>query len=523
LLCAATDYLLDYPGYKGRDYAALNEATLNAAKDKDFDLLLHEHLADYRKLFDRVSLRLDKAKASTEATDLRVEAYGKGSGDPGLEALFFQYGRYLLISSSRPGSLPANLQGKWNNSKHPPWASDYHFNINIQMIYWPAEVTNLAETHKPLLQYVKSLREPGRVTAQEFFNARGWVVHTMNNAFGYTAPGWALPWGYFPSASAWLGRHFWEHYAYSGDRGFLQAEALPMMEEVALFWLDYLSEDNQGRLASIPSYSPEHGGISSGASMDQQIVWDLFSNYLQGSEVLSLDSALTEQVTAARDALVPPQIGRWGQLQEWSEDRDDPENRHRHVSHLYAVYPGEQIGRKTTPDLAKAARVSLEARGDAGTGWSLAWKMNLWARLGDGERAYRLLTMAMRPAVRVAGAKYDGHASGIYSNLLSAHPPFQLDGNMGAVAGMAEMLLQSHAGRIQLLPALPAAWKDGEVRGLRARGGHEVSMKWRDEQLAEATVFSRSAGTVEVSYDGKRLVLPTRAGEKSVIDITAFR
>ena len=523
LLTAATDYLNEYPHYKGRDYVRLNRTSLEAVKGQSFDELLQQHLEDYQALFQRVSLQLPQTEFSTQPTDQRVNAYGEGADDPALEALFFQYGRYLLISSSRPGSLPANLQGKWNHLTRPPWASDYHFNINIQMIYWPAEITNLAEVHLPLLQYVKSLREPGRVTANEYFGARGWVVNTMNNPFGFTAPGWSLPWGYFPSASAWLSRHFWENYLYNADREFLQQQALPVMEETLLFWLDYLSEDDNGKLASIPSYSPEHGGISAGASMDQQIVWDLFTNYLQAVNVLGLDTPLAEQVRVARDRLVGPQIGRWGQLQEWSEDRDEPDNKHRHVSHLYAVYPGQQINWESTPDLAKAAEVSLNARGDQGTGWSLGWKVNLWARLGDGNRAYRLLRKALRPAIEGDVEQHNGnYYSGIYSNLFSTHPPIQLDGNMGATAGIAEMLVQSHEGVIRLLPALPDAWPQGRVAGLKARGGYQVDIQWDQGELVEARIVSFTDGAFEIEYQGRTLSLDAVSGIPLVLNTASF-
>ncbi len=522
LLSAATDYLPRYPHYKGRDYVALNRSRLGAVQNRGFDALLREHVADYRQLFDRVAFRLPRTASSTWPTDRRVRAYGAGRGDPNLEALIFQYGRYLLISSSRPGGLPANLQGKWNHLQRPEWASDYHFNINIQMIYWLAEVANLAETHRPLLEYVKGLREPGRLTAREYFNARGWVVNTMNNPFGYTAPGWDLPWGWFPGASAWLARHFWEHYAFSGDQAFLEHEALPIMREVVLFWLDCLTKDNEGRLSSIPSYSPEHGGISSGASMDQQIVWDLFSNYLRAADLLGLDGPLEEQVKAAQAALARPRIGRWGQLQEWAEDRDDPNNKHRHVSHLFAVYPGAQINLEDTPDLAKAAAVSLKARGDSGTGWSLAWKINLWARLGDGNRAYGLLRRALRPAAGGPTAEYEGNFSGVYHNLLVAHPPFQLDGNMGIAAGIAEMLLQSHGAGVSLLPALPDAWQDGRIEGLRARGGYEVDIEWRDHKLVEAAITSPAEMEFQVEYEGSVVSLQSEAGERRLLTLDSF-
>jgi alpha-L-fucosidase 2 len=362
-------------------------------------------------------------------------------------------------------------------------------NINQQMLYWPAEVTNLQEWHLPLFSYMESMVEPGKVSAKEFFNARGWIVNTMNNPFGYTAPGWGFPWGFYPGGAAWLCRHLWEHYDFTRDTDFLKQTAYPLMKEAAFFWMDYLVEDEEGYLVSCPSYSPEHGGISRGASMDHQIAWDLLNNCVAACDVLGIDEGFKQDAMAIRDRISPPMVGSWGQLQEWKEDVDDPDNKHRHVSHLYALHPGKQITTEYTEKLAGAAEVSLNARGDDGTGWSLAWKVNFWARLKDGDRAYKLFRRLLKPTGRKGTEMMKG--GGSYSNLLCAHPPFQLDGNMGGCAGIAELLVQSHTGTIELLPALPAQWKNGEVKGLKARGDFEVNIIWKEGKLLKAEIVGR--------------------------------
>ncbi len=517
---ASTGYVMKYPDYNGNDFKADIDKTFNLIASLNYDELLKKHQEDYHRLFVRVSFDLGGVDRNDLPTNQRLVASYSGKPDLQLEQLYFQYNRYLMISSSRPGSMPMNLQGKWNNSMDPPWACDYHMNINQQMLYWPAEVTNLSECHLPLFDYMESLVEPGKVTAKEFFNTRGWVVNTMNNAYGFTAPGWGLPWGYFPGGAAWLCQHLWEHYDFTRDKQFLLETAYPMMKEAALFWIDYLTKDEKGYLVSVPSYSPEHGGISQGASMDHQMAWDLLTNCVKACDILDIDHEFRAKALDIRDKILPPKIGRWGQLQEWKEDVDDPKNTHRHVSHLFALYPGNQISVEKTPELAKATKVSLNARGDEGTGWSLAWKVNFWARLKDGDRAYKLFKRLMKPTT-VQGTKMEG-GGGTYPNLLCAHPPFQLDGNMGGSAGMAELLVQSHTGIIELLPALPSAWKNGNVTGLKARGGFEVDLEWEDGKLTKAIMTCLSPGSCTVKYKDKTKTFSMNSGDQKLLNPEMF-
>jgi alpha-L-fucosidase 2 len=490
VLSAGTDYGPGYPAYRGVDpHEAVTDAVDQAAA-QGYDALRKAHQDDYGRLFDRVELDLGQVVAGVPTDRLRAAYTGGGSAaDRALEALYFAYGRYLLIASSRAGSLPANLQGVWNDSTSPEWGSDYHVNINLQMNYWPADVTNLAETARPYDEYVLSLMAPGRRTAQEMFGADGWVVHNETNPFGFTGVhDWATAF-WFPEAAAWVTQHLYDRYRFSGDAGYLRETAYPALRAAAELWLDTLHPDpRDGTLVVSPSYSPEHGDFSAGASMSQQIVWDLFTNVAEAARVLDVDAEFRARVLEALARLDPGlRIGSWGQLQEWKADWDDPDDTHRHVSHLFGLHPGRQIA-AGSPE-GEAAKVTLAARGDGGTGWSKAWKINFWARLLDGDHAHTMLAELLK------------HST--LDNLWDTHPPFQIDGNFGAVAGMAEMLVQSHGGVIHVLPALPSAWPAGSVRGLRARGDVTVDVSWRDGAAERVTLRTGRAGEITVRAAGR--------------------
>ncbi|MDB5121820.1 MAG: glycoside hydrolase family 95 [Sphingobacteriales bacterium] len=509
LFSAATDYSNKRSqGWKGEAPDVKIKKILSAASSKSYQSLLSTHLKDYTTLFGRVSLNLGSSSISTleMPTYKRLINYKKVR-DPQLESLIFQYGRYLLISSSRKGGLPANLQGLWNESNNPPWRSDYHSNINIQMNYWLAEPTNLSECHFPFLDYINSMREIKKINTQKQFpGVRGWTVKTENNIFGGESFLWNTP------GSAWYVQAIWEHYAYTKDLNYLKSFGYDILKEITEFWDDHLKRRPDGTIVSPLGWSPEHGPTEDGVTHDQEIVYDLFTNYIEAADILGVDKTYRDHIADVKAHLLKPKIGKWGQLQEWETDRDDPNDKHRHASHLFGLHPGRQISPLTTPELAKAAKVSLLARGDASTGWSMAWKINFWARLMDGNHAYTILKNFITP-VGGAGVDYN-EGGGIYSNLFCAHPPFQIDGNFGFAAGVTEMLMQSQTSEIQLLPALPEAWTDGSVQGLRARGNFEISdLQWKNGKIVQLAIKSLSGGDCNI-----RSLNPLKANFKSVTD-----
>jgi alpha-L-fucosidase 2 len=473
-------------------------AILQKAIRKPYEKALSEHISFYRQYFNRVSLNLGVTDSVFKPTDIRLKQFSKGN-DPHLVALYFQYGRYLLISSSQPGGQPANLQGIWNPLMFPPWDSKYTLNINCEMNYWPAEVTNLSELHQPLFELINDLSVTGKECALQIYGARGWVAHHNTDIWRITGICDRAFYGLWPSGSNWLTQHIWQHFLYTGDKNFLH-NMYPVMKGAAEFYLDVLIEEPEYKwLVLCPSNSPENkykglASVSAGTTMDNQLLFDLFSNIIAASAILDTDYVFADTLKQVRSKLAPMQIGRYGQLQEWLYDWDDTTDQHRHVSHLYGLYPGNQISPFRTPELFEAARKSLLFRGDESTGWSMGWKVNLWARLLDGNHAYKLITAQLTPAIQ-PGGKIRG---GTYPNLLDAHPPFQIDGNFGCTAGIAEMLLQSHDGFIYILPALPDAWPKGEVKGLVARGGFEIAIEWVNGKPSKISVFSKKGGLCRI-------------------------
>lgn len=509
LMAGATDYELKYPHYKGELPEERNRRILEAAGTKSYEELRTRHVSDYQRLFDRVDLDLGGPSRTSVSTDERLRAYKKTRDDRGLEALLFQYGRYLLIASSRSPGLPANLQGLWNNTNRPPWNCDYHLNINLQMNYWPVDSCNLSECAEPLVRWTEDLVRPGSKSARVHYGTRGWVVHHTSNVWGFTPPGPRRGVHMLEAESgAFLCQNIWDHYAFTQDREYLETTAWPILKGAAEFWLDNLQEVEGGYLAVSPSYSPEHGPLSDGAYYQTMIVWDLFSNCIEAAEILDTDAEFARELKALRDRIQPARIGQYGQLQEWRDpelEKNAKTDKHRHVSHMYAVYPGKQIVPGRDEALTAAAIQSMKYRGDGATGWSMGWKVNLWARLRDGDHALLLVQNL------IAGKLYD--------NLWDAHPPFQIDGNFGYTAGVAEMLLQSHAGEIVLLPALPTAWQTGSVRGLRARGAFVVDLAWKDGRLRHVTIHSERGGPCTMRYRDELLEKDTEPGQNWNLEI----
>ena len=511
LLCAGTDYAPDMDkGWKGEHPHRRITETLDAAAAVPYEALRAQHIADHEKLYGRMELVLPQNKNSQLPTNERLAAYQTDKGDKSLEALLFHYGRYLMIASSRPGSLPANLQGIWNEFIVPDWSGDYHTDVNVEMNYWLTGPTDLPECFQPFADYFMSTRGIHKINTKKVYgsNVRGWALRSSNGIFGGGG------WKWVPGDAAWVMQNIWDHYAFTRDREYLKNQAYPMMKEVCEFWIDTMIELPDGTLVSSKSQSPEHGPVAIGNSYDMRLVWDLFDNTIAASKELGVDRDFRNKITGMQARLLKPKIGKWGQLQEWMEDIDKPDDLHRHMAHLIGLYPGHQISPITTPELAKASGISLNAKRDGGNSWSLAWKVCLWARLFNGDRAYKNMQMTLKPCTTTK--IINNFRGGIYDNMLVGLPPFQIDGNFGYTAGLCEMLLQSHMGEIHLLPALPAGLPDGFVRGLKARGNYTVDMKWHDRKLTSAVIHRNGNSKMPAIRVQGKLIDPSK---NSLIEI----
>ena len=508
LLTADTDYAPNYNpdfndnrAYVGVEPAKTTAKWLKQAAKKGYKRLFADHYRDYAALFNRVEFTLD-GEASAKPTNERLADYRKGTKDAGLETLYYQYGRYLLIASSRPGNLPANLQGMWHNNVDGPWRVDYHNNINLQMNYWPALSTNLTECTEPLTDFIRLLEKPGERTAKAYWGARGWAAGISANIFGFTAPleGADMSWNYNPMAASWLATHLWDYYDYTRNEDFLRHTAYPLMKGCALFCEDFLwDKPGSNILTAAPSTSPEHGPIDEGTTFTHAVIREILLDCIDAANVLHIDADEVKRWEGILKKLAPYKIGRYGQLMEWSRDIDDPNDQHRHVNHLFGLHPGHTISPLTTPTLANAARVVLEHRGDGATGWSMGWKLNQWARLHDGNHSYILFGNLLK--------------NGTADNLWDIHPPFQIDGNFGGTAGVTEMLLQSHTGCLDLLPSLPDAWAKGSIKGLRARGNFGVDLAWDGGKLTQARITANVGGMCHIRYGELKLSLRTEKGK----------
>ena len=520
ILTADTDYKINFnPDFKDpKTYVGVNpvastEAMMKAASARSYEELKARHQEDYLSLFNRVKISLNPNAPMTleypSIYDLptykRLASYRKGKPDYKLEEIYYQYGRYLLIASSRPGNMPANLQGLWANGVDGPWRVDYHNNINIQMNYWPACPTNLAECNWPLIDFIRTLVKPGEKVAQSYFGARGWTASISANIFGFASPlsSQDMSWNFNPMAGPWLATHIWEYYDYTRDKQFLKEVGYDLIKNSAIFAVDFLWKRPDGSYTAAPSTSPEHGPVDEGATFVHAVIREILLNAIDAAKALGVDAKERKQWQEVLNNLAPYKTGRYGQLMEWSRDIDDPKDEHRHVNHLFGLHPGHTLSPITTPELAKAARIVLEHRGDGATGWSMGWKLNQWARLQDGNHAYKLFGNLLK--------------NGTLDNLWDTHPPFQIDGNFGGTAGVTELLLQSHMGFIQLLPALPDAWAEGSVEGLLARGNFEVDLRWSNGQLQEAVITSNAGQPCQVRYGDQTLSFKTKKGQSYTI------